>query len=68
MTHIGENIKDVRYDKSNFECLMERDFPNSFTARIVEVEILPAEKGSVNLFVRSKCATGDPCKWKRLFL
>jgi hypothetical protein len=47
---------------------MESDFPNVVTAGIVDVEILPAEKGSVNLFLRSsKCNFRRPVRMEEAF-
>jgi len=56
------------FDKSNFESLMQSEFSSIVTAKIVDIEVLPAEKGSANLFLRSsKYSCRRPMRMEEAF-
>jgi hypothetical protein len=68
MTDVGEKIKKMGLDKSNLECLVKNVFPNIIAARLIDVEILPAENGNVNLFLRSsRCNYRRPVRMEEAF-
>jgi len=68
MTDIGEKIKQMGFDKSKFESLMQSEFSSIVTAKIVDIEVLPAEKGSANLFLRSsKYSCRRPMRMEEAF-